>query len=191
MGMKNSSPTTRYLLSIRLYILFVSLFFCFSIFLGYLGLFSDAIKDQIEWLQNLRDKVDRITQPHSIIVSFLIVFVIIFLNNFSKCLLNVLLGPLIGIFPLMSTLVNGSLIGYFIKDRGFIVLLMILPHGIFEIPAFLLSAAAGLRIGREVLKKRRRLLREFEGGFYILFYIVLPLLFLAAIIEALLITLFT
>lgn len=90
----------------------------------------------------------------------------------------------------MSTFINGCLIGFLAKDKGLIIVFFsILPHGIFELSAFLFSAAVGLKICREVFKRKeeRALLKELRDGFRFLLFVLLPLLFIAALIEAFLI----
>jgi uncharacterized membrane protein SpoIIM required for sporulation len=56
----------------------------------------------------------------------------------------------------------------------------------FEIPAFLLSAAIGLKLGREVLKRKeeRHLKDEFRKGLRAYIILVLLLLLIAALIES-------
>lgn len=101
----------------------------------------------------------------------------------------VILAPLIGIFPMFSAFINGGLLGWFAQKEGLIVFLAIVPHGIFELPAFLLSVAIGLRLGREVLKRKseRHLKKELGGGLKVFVILILPLLLIAALIESVLI----
>ncbi|WP_456471711.1 stage II sporulation protein M [Methanocaldococcus sp.] len=75
-------------------------------------------------------------------------------NNLKVCILNYILG----VFSLIILLINTFIISYVLIKFGlkkFIVL--ILPHGIFEIPALLLSISSGiiLYIGlvKYILKK--------------------------------------
>jgi stage II sporulation protein M len=85
--------------------------------------------------------------------------VVIFANNFSKTLLfAVLLGVLIAIPPILFAFLNGIIIGLVsyltIEEKGLLFLMAgMLPHGIFEIPALLLSCALGMEIGVTVCEK--------------------------------------
>ncbi len=117
---------------------------------------------------------------------FHVFFVVIFLNNAFTCFLDIILGPLLGIFPLFSVILNGGLIGWFAQEEGLIVFLAIVPHGMFEIPAFLLSTAIGVKLGREVLKRKeeRHLKDELRKGLRTYLILVLLLLLIAALIES-------
>jgi len=134
----------------------------------------------------IRDKLVTGVQTCALPISF---FAVLFLNNSFTCFLDIILGPLIGIFPLFSVFINGGLLGWFAKEQGLIIFLAIVPHGMFEIPAFLLSTSIGLRLGREVLKRKgdRDLKKELRNGLRVFLILVLPLLFIAALIESALI----
>jgi stage II sporulation protein M len=92
---------------------------------------------------------------------------------------------------MFSAFINGGLIGWFARKEGLIILFAIVPHGIFELPAFFISVAIGLKLGREVLKKKgdRNLKRELGNGLRAFFTLILLLLVIAAIIESALIVL--
>ncbi|HDN68774.1 MAG TPA: hypothetical protein ENG23_04265 [Methanomicrobia archaeon] len=184
--MEEEMSVRAYLYSVRFYLLFVSALFVGSIFVGYAGFMSGLFSAPLEWIQNLSQGVEDFTQLYPAWLIFLAVFTLIFLNNAFTCFIDILLGPLLGLFPLFSAFLNGGLIGWFAQEEGLFVLLAIVPHGIFEIPALLLSAAIGLRLGREVLRRRaeRRLKRELQTGLRVFLRLVLPLLFVAALIES-------
>jgi len=179
-----------YLYSLRFYILFISVLFIGSIALGYMGFFNELFSNQMGELQQLIEWISSITQLYPIWVTFLIYFAVIFLNNAFKCLLNVILGPLLGIFPLFSTFINGGLIGLVVQEWGLIVFLgILLLYGILELSAFLLSASIGLRLGREVLKRKggRNFKKELRNSLRVFLILILPLLIIAALIESALI----
>lgn len=188
MGTKIS--LSRYVHSIRFYLLFVSILFIGAIVLGYVGFLSDIFSVQMEGIQELSENIKDFTQSHPSWLIFLVFFIVIFLNNAFTCFLEILLGPLLGIFPMFSAVINGGILGWFAQEEGLIVFLAILPHGVFEIPAFLLSAAIGLKLGREVFKRKgeRHLKKEFNDGLWVFLHLVLPLLLIAALIESALIT---
>lgn len=77
----------------------------------------------------------------------------IFLNNFTVGLRMYFAGILFGILTALMMIVNGMIIGYFLGKGPFlIVFLYIIPHGIFEIPALILSAAAGFTLFKFIYK---------------------------------------
>ena len=179
-----------YLYSIRFYVLLVSVVFVGSIIVGYIGFLSEIFNVPLEWIQQLSGTIEDSTERYPTWIIFLAFFAVLFLNNSFTCFLDIVLGPLIGIFPLFSAFINGGLLGWFAKEQGLSIFLAIVPHGTFEIPAFLLSAAIGLRLGREVLKRKgdRDVKKELRNGLRVFLAVVLPLLFIAALIESALIT---
>ena len=187
--MEGKISLSAYLHSLRFYILFVSVLFVGSIVLGYMGFQSELFSEPVEWIQELSENIKDSTQEYPSWLIFLAFFVVIFLNNAFACFLDIILGPLIGIFPMFSAFINGGLLGWFAQKEGLIVFLAIVPHGIFELPAFLLSAAIGLRLGREVLKRKseRHLKKELGDGLKVFVILILPLLLIAALIESVLI----
>jgi len=64
-----------------------------------------------------------------------------------------------------------------------------LPHGIFELPAIIISFALGIKLGSFVFAKEpwAELRRFVINCIRIFFFIVIPLLVIAAIIEGILI----
>ena len=188
--MEEKISLREYLYSLRFYILFIAILFIGSIALGYIGFFNELFSNQMGELQQLIEWISSITQLYPIWVTFLIYFAVIFLNNAFKCLLNVILGPLLGIFPLFSTFINGGLIGLVVQEWGLIVFLgILLLYGILELSAFLLSASIGLRLGREVLKRKggRNFKKELRNSLRVFLILILPLLIIAALIESALI----
>ncbi|HEY3167373.1 MAG TPA: stage II sporulation protein M, partial [Candidatus Binatia bacterium] len=118
----------------------------------------------------------------------------IFLNNALKTLLEILLGSLFGIIPLVFLLANGIALGVVFslsaQSRGpWLSLLSILPHGILELPAVFLGASIGLMVGSHVLKRlfgraETTLGGELVRGFRFFCTVILPMLLIAALVEA-------
>ena len=184
--MDNNISLREYLYSLRFYCLFVSIIFIGSIVIGYNGILSEVFSAPLEWIEELSEGIKDFTDIYPAWLIFMVFFVVIFLNNAFTCFLDIILGPLLGIFPLFSVILNGGLIGWFAQEEGLIVFLAIVPHGMFEIPAFLLSAAIGLKLGREVLKRKeeRHLKDELRKGLRTYLILVLLLLLIAALIES-------
>jgi stage II sporulation protein M len=117
----------------------------------------------------------------------------IFLNNGMKTLLVILLGPLLGIAPVIFLILNGAILGAVvplaIATRGLWPAIMtIVPHGVLELPAIFLGTSISLRLGvhpvrRLAGKTETSLLDELRFGLRIYFKVILPLLVLAAVIE--------
>lgn len=87
----------------------------------------------------------------------------IFLNNVKASGIGLVGGLLLGVGSFFIVVTNGFLIGYvavsilFLSDQptdGLVFILAgLLPHGIFEIPAFLIAAAMGLKLGLEWISR--------------------------------------
>ncbi len=123
----------------------------------------------------------------------------IFVNNSKVSLFAILFGliPFI-FFPILGVIANGFSIGVissisYIKgfDFGF-VLISIVPHGVFEIPATLYAVSIGVNLSFQISKRilfgydssdepflliLKRLFKTWVG-------VIIPLLLVASIIEA-------
>jgi len=116
----------------------------------------------------------------------------LFLNNLSACLLLFLGGASLGVVTMLILSVNGLLIGAVTElvrqQQGLLfIAAALVPHGIFEIPAFLIAGGLGLLLGQGLIAEwqgqgdaaalavplARRFLR-----------VVVPLLAVAAVVEA-------
>ena len=111
-----------------------------------------------------------------------------------KVLVVIIVGTLWGILPVVFLVANGFVIGLVlyssIQSQGaFPTLLMILPHGLFEIPAILLGTSAGLMLGVLVTKRLfgkggKAITGEMGRALRFFLVVIIPLLLLAASIEA-------
>jgi len=79
---------------------------------------------------------------------------LIFMNNMITMAQMLLLGAAAGISPLITLGINGALLGLTLSTAAregasllFMLGLGILPHGIFELPAFFICAGMGLKFG--------------------------------------------
>ena len=81
-----------------------------------------------------------------------------FLNNNIKIILSLIFGSLtFSILTVIILLYNGIIIGITIKTAARQIglteaLFLILPHGIFEIPAIIIAGAAGFKIPYEIVR---------------------------------------
>lgn len=116
----------------------------------------------------------------------------IFLNNAFVSLLFLVLGLALGVLPVMFIAFNGYIVGVIsnvvAQEKGpLFIFLALLPHGIVELPMVFLSAGIGLRLGHQVFStligRDTEIKKEFKEGLRFYFHWILPLLFLAAIVE--------
>ena len=117
----------------------------------------------------------------------------IFQNNLISSFIGLLFGVFLGIFPIIGTLINGLLLGYVYSmvsvTEGLGVIWMLIPHGIFELPAVFISLGLGLKLGMFIFakNKKKELFERLNKSLKVFLMIVLPLLIIAAIIEGILI----
>jgi uncharacterized membrane protein SpoIIM required for sporulation len=116
----------------------------------------------------------------------------IFLNNIQSALI-IYVGGLIGIITVFVLFFNGLIIGYLATKMPIgVFIILIAPHGIFEIPALVISGAAGFRLTSMVINIIKSIINktpinenywEFKDSIA-LFAIAVILFFIAAVIEA-------
>ncbi|MFZ2071123.1 MAG: stage II sporulation protein M [Halobacteriota archaeon] len=178
-----------YLYSLRYYVLFIIALFVCSAVIAYAGFLNNLFRAPFEWIRQISENVHGYSEIYPTWILFLLVFALILMNNAFACFLDIISGPLVGIFPIFSSFINGGLVGWFAREEGLIVLIGIVPHGLFELPAFFISAAIGLKLGREVLKSKgeRNFTVELRKGLRLFFTLIILLLFIAALIESALI----
>ncbi|TYP54968.1 stage II sporulation protein M [Thermosediminibacter litoriperuensis] len=119
---------------------------------------------------------------------------LIFQNNLRALLVMVFGGVAFGLVPLFAVLFNGFVVGLILALNFYsgqslsFFLAALLPHGILELPAILVGAAFGFKIGFELFsprgKTRFEALKENLKEGVLALGILIPVLFLAALIEA-------
>lgn len=174
------SESWRYIKESKKYIFIITGIFLISILMGIIfpTFFTEKI---LEILKEMLLIFEGKNLPETISL--------IFLNNARASLFSILLGIMFGILPILSAIFNGYLVGFVINqvvaEAGWLVIWRLLPHGIFELPAVLISMGLGLRIGIDLFKKnpKKLLKRNFNKSMKLFLRIILPLLILAAIIE--------
>lgn len=116
----------------------------------------------------------------------------LFINNFEASLLLFIGGATFGIVTLFVLLANGVIIGfvveYAIELQGTATVAAgIIPHGIFEIPAFIISSGLGFLLAESLWLEYKGMddAAEYAGKLCKIYLMtVIPLLAAAAIIEA-------
>jgi stage II sporulation protein M len=171
--------------------------FMLGVILGYTNPsgFDKLIHAQMDQLQGMADKIKQSDHQQWSLFSRII------LNNLLASAMAILLGLFFGVIPLYFLVSNGLLIGYLAANRSegetiFYFLKGILPHGIIEVPTFILACALGLRLGFLMLESLGSLFNlerreKFQIKFRAFIKLLVPMLILitglmllAAIIES-------
>jgi stage II sporulation protein M len=174
--------------NIPLYIVFLTGLFVGTFMAGFLA----PIPGKVELFGELIDAFE----PFQTLPAWKMFFVIL-LNNSAKSFAILLSGILFGLVPLIAVAVNGYILGVaYLFASGEVGYLKaaktVLPHGVLEIPAVIISAASGLWLGVTFANRiRRRNLVGFgnqvKHAIRMFFKIAFPLFILAALIETFLI----
>ncbi len=177
----------RYIKKSRNFIYAIAILFVLFVFLGFVIPAPEAIMQKLlELIEGLLAKTKGMSGIQ--ITSF------IFFNNIQSSFFGMIFGIVFGIFSVFTTIINGYLLGFVayetVKVEGVFILWRLLPHGIFEIPALILSMALGLKLGTFAFKKEK--VKSFRDYFWnslrVFIFVVIPLLLVAAIIEGILIS---
>ncbi|WP_169713773.1 stage II sporulation protein M [Paludifilum halophilum] len=160
---------------------------------------QQMLKDSAFWSQ-LREIARQIQQDPS----FFHIFGTIFLNNLRASVSMIGLGIFFGVFPIAALVTNGLMLGVVLGDTSaatganplVVFATSILPHGILELPAVIIAAAYGIRLGivfsRWVVSWVSPTLRERSRSEWLSLFNRIPvviggiivLLILAAVIES-------
>ena len=161
-------------------------------FVAFLAGFLAPIPDKIELLRELQAFLG----PYLTLPSVKM-FLFILFNNSVKAFVVLVLGILFGLLPLIAVAANGYVLGvaylFAAKYFGYVrAAQAVLPHGVLEIPAVILTAGYGLWLGVTFARRIRQ--RDMAGfgdpvihGIRMFFKVAFPMLILAAIIETFLI----
>lgn len=182
----NFKEGLRFIKESKRYIYFSFLLFFFFGLIGFL--FPIFFKEQIlEMIKEL------ISKTYGLSVFELVGF--IFKNNLTSSFFAIFLGIFFGLFPIFILILNGYLLGFVsysvVSQDSIFVLWRLLPHGIFEIPAIMISAGLGLKLGLslfyKIIGKKINFIEILINSFKVFVFIIIPLLFIAGIIEGVLI----
>jgi len=145
---------------------------------------SNLLDEDVAALEELADLLAPLPQ--------IAIFGVILIKNVSALLISFAFSPILCLVPIMALTFNGWLLGLVstavLEEESLTYLLTgLLPHGIFEVPAFIMGEAAALSFGTAMMlapfmKERRKLLpllRHNLRYLVIAFMLLLP----AAIIE--------
>lgn len=179
---------SEYSTRIKPYFLISLVFFLATVLLGFL--LADVFKSiGIELLNQIISEVPK----QSITATYL------FKNNLTVNLIIIAGGFLFSIISTLVIFINGFVIGftYWIISNPILFMLYILPHGIFELTATILSFGVSLmitrivcRLIRGIFNKESTIKKEYDNSkllitdiLFSIFFIII-LLLLAAFIEA-------
>lgn len=143
-----------FLKEIKKPLIFLGIIFVFSLCLGYYsGYFHQ---------EDAKILLDKLSKDIALLKKIppLGIFFLILSNNALKSFAMTILGTFFGIIPLLFIIINGLLIGVFssvmvAKEGAKFLLVGTMPHGIFEIPAFLIAGAYGMKLGKKYYRKLR------------------------------------
>jgi stage II sporulation protein M len=163
----------------------ISIFFVFAL----LGFFIPVSKEIMDIILGYLQQILEQTKDMSMLqlISF------IFLNNLQASFLGLTFGLVLGIFPVLFTILNGYVLGIVaslsVSQEGIYSLLNLFPHGIFELPAVFISLGMGLKLGAFIFQKNKKefFKKNISRSAKVFLFIILPLLLIAAIIEGVLI----
>ena len=162
------------------------------VFFSFVGFFLPAPENLFELISKFVEELVSKTQnmAYGELTGF------IFLNNLQGSFFGMVYGIIFGIFPVIAAVANGYLLGFVaseaVNTAGVFVLWRLLPHGIFELPALFISLGLGLKLGTFIFQKNKfKMLKVyFLESIKVFFFVVIPLLIIAAIIEGTLIFFF-
>jgi len=145
---------------------------------------DDFISENLKTLEELATTIE----PFS-----LMTFVIILVKNSVALIFSFVLSPFFCLVPVLTLVLNGLILSFVsamvINEESLGVLLLgLLPHGVFELPAIIIGVAASLSFGVAAMQsvfdqeKRAQLLPSLkQNSRYLL--LALALLVPAAIVE--------
>ncbi len=184
---RTTTEVRTYFTILRPYLIIITSLFAVSVLAGYLaGHFNPEIAEQM--MGQFEESYGWIADE-----SPLVIMLFIFANNTLNSFIAMLLGVVFGLWPILFILINGFFIGVVVFDATreisiFIILAALIPHGIIELPMIFISAAIGLRLGYLTflkISKKMEISIQQELFQAVRFFIklIIPLLFIAALIE--------
>ncbi|MFO7968431.1 MAG: stage II sporulation protein M [Archaeoglobaceae archaeon] len=141
------------------------------------------------------ESFDMLSQQFEVITDLhpVLILLFIFFNNFIKALVATATGFFFGLAPIFFITFNGYIIGLVVYVSGsnigmYQIMMRLIPHGIFEIPAILLACSYGLWAGKQFYRRTFRkeaisIKETILQASYKCVRVVFPLLLVAAVVE--------
>ena len=156
--------------------------FCFSLWAGFR--MGDSISMQV--LDAFMSALPNL-ENYDVIMFFLFIVT----RNVFSIFMWMVLGVLGGFPPLFQVVLNGFFLGNISYSTSIDYSLAftaaaLIPHGIIEVPTFLLSSAAGMALGYALINRLRgrgSLRAEFGRATRLFVSKIVPLLIISAVIE--------
>lgn len=176
-----------YLFAIRYYIIFSAAIFFFAVYFGY-----NLAENSSEQAKNILEEFKKMSEPVKNI-SPVGLFLFIFLKNSVAVLIAIFFSVILGFAPFFAVFANGMILGVFAyaflqKFSLSVFLAGILPHGVIELPVLFFAAASGFRLWRAAFRRiifsEKKFSAELALALNFFFNTLLPLLLIAAFIEA-------
>jgi stage II sporulation protein M len=177
----NYRKSWNYIKESKKFIWAITILFFVSALLGFVYQPPEVINYIMKYVQEILAKTESMSSLE--MISF------IFFNNLKVGFIGLIYGFILGIFPVLSIIINGYVVGYVsssaIESAGVGTLLNLLPHGIFELPAIFISFGMGLKFGTFLFykEKMKKFVEFFSNSLRVFVFVILPLLVIAAIIE--------
>lgn len=168
------------------YIIFSSFLFIIFVLTGYL-LADLNYELASKYLEKVIEEFKHLIRPDPFIQ-----FLVIFFHNAVASFLMIITFFFFGLLALVSLFSNGIILGIIInifheKIGLLAIAVLLVPHGIIELPAFFISTAVGLRLGIQFAKSispNHSFKGEFPFAMKIFLKIILPMFLVAAFIES-------
>ena len=179
---RNYRLSFNYLKESKNFIFAIIIAFFVFVLIGYFLPTPKSLEDQIiKLIQELMEKTKGLSMTE------LILF--IFKNNIQSSVIGMALGIFLGIFPFFVSIANGYVLGFVavrtVGAEGLISLWRLFPHGVFELPAIFIALGLGVKFGTFIFHKKIKesFVYYLVNSIRVLFFVILPLLILAAVIE--------
>ena len=109
---------------------------------------ASQLLENMSWLQGILAALASLPPP--------LLALVIFLNNLFTLVTNYVFSPLLCLVPVLALMLNGWLAGFVaaaaVEETSLMLVLGgLLPHGVFEIPAFIMGEAAALSAGTSLM----------------------------------------
>ena len=164
----NFKKSISYTRKIKNYIYFAVILFILSGVIGILYHPTFLIDPITSMIKELIEKTDNLSPVE--LTGFII------FNNTKTSFSGFIFGIFFSFIPIFITIVNGYLLGFVaytsIADAGIFVLWRLLPHGVFELPAVLISLGLGIKLGCFMFTRNK------EKGFLAFFITLIATMFI-------------